>query len=240
MFELSVSWVSILTANVIIAIASVLQASVGIGLALLAVPLLALVDTRFVPGPLLLAGALLAFTTAYREWHAVDVQDFGLALLGLALGTVCGALALRGLSAAPLSQIFAGLILLAVAVSVSGVRVRPSRAALLTGGSAAGILGTMVGIHGPPIALVLQHARPEQARALLGAFFFVAYLGSVATLGVVGLFGLLQVQLAVALLPGVVAGLCVAPYLVGVVNPARLRGAILSISAASAVALFLR
>jgi uncharacterized membrane protein YfcA len=50
----------------------------------------------------------------------------------------------------------------------------------------------------------------------------------------------LQLQLAAALLPGGVAGLCVAPLLAGFVNPARLRVAILSISAASAVVLLWR
>ena len=98
----------------------------------------------------------------------------------------------------------------------------------------------MVGIHGPPIALVLQHARPEQVRAMLGAFFFVAYVGSVAALTAFGLFGVLQLQWAAALLPGVVTGLCVAPLLAEFLHPARLRGAILSISAASAVLLLLR
>jgi uncharacterized protein len=99
--------VTMIMANVIIAIASALQASVGIGLALLAVPLLALVDPRLVPGPLLLAGSVLAFASAYREWHAVDVKSFGLSLLGLAIGTVCGAVALRALRTAPLDKVFA-------------------------------------------------------------------------------------------------------------------------------------
>jgi len=232
--------VTMIVANVIMAIASMLQAAVGIGLALLAVPLLALVDPRFVPGPMLLAGSLLALASAYRERHAVDTKSFGLSLLGLAIGTVCGAVALRALSTVPLGKVFAIFILLAVALSASGLCVRPTRPALFAGGGAAGVMGTMVGIHGPPIALVLQHARPEQARAMLGAFFFVAYVGSVVALAAFGLFGMLQLQLAAALLPGVVAGLCVAPLLVGFFNPARLRVAILSISAASAVVLLLR
>ena len=170
----------------------------------------------------------------------MDVQSFGLSLIGLALGTVCGATALRVLRTAPLGKVFAILILLAVTLSVSGMRVRPTRMALFAGSSVAGVIGTMVGIHGPPIALVLQHARPEQVRAMLGAFFFVAYVGSVVALAVFGLFGMLQVQWAAMLLPGVVAGLGIAPLLVGCVNPARLRVAILGISAASAVVLLLR
>lgn len=159
-------------------------------------PELALVDPRLVPGSMLLAGSLLALASAYRERHAVDAKSFGLSLLGLAIGTVFGAAALRALSPAPLGKVFAILVLLAVALSVSGFRVRPTRPALFAGGAAAGMMGTMVGIDGPPIALVLQHARPEQARAMLGAFFFVAYVGSVVALAAFGLFGVLQLQLA--------------------------------------------
>ena len=232
--------VTVIAANIIMAIASALQASVGIGLALLAAPLLALVDPRLVPGPMLLAGSLLALASAYRERHGVDARSFGLALLGLAMGTIVGAVALRALRTAPLGKVFAVLVLFAVALSVSGLRVRPTRQTLFAGGAAAGVMGTMVGIHGPPIALVLQHAPPVQARAMLGAFFFVAYVGSVLALTTFGLFGLLQLQFAAELLPGVVAGLCVAPLLAGFVNPRRLRVAILSISASSAIVLLLR
>jgi uncharacterized membrane protein YfcA len=230
----------LLAANLIMMLATLLQASVGIGLALLAVPLLVLVDPRLVPGPMLLAGSVLTFVSAYRERHAMDTRGFGLALFGLAGGTVCGAVALRALRGAPLDKLFAILVLLAVALSVSGMRIRPTRSALLAGGGAAGVMGTMVGIHGPPMALVVQHARPEQARAMLGAFFFVAYMGSVTALASFGLFGVLHLQLAVYLLPGVVVGVSVAPILAGYMNPTRLRAAILLISATSAVVLLLR
>ncbi|MGE3541572.1 MAG: TSUP family transporter [Candidatus Tectimicrobiota bacterium] len=240
MFVPALPWSTLIAANLIMALASMLQASVGIGLALLAVPLLVLINPHFVPGPLLLAGSVLACASAYRERQALDPSSLGLAVLGLALGTVVGAGALRALSSAPLSKVFALLILCAVALSLAGWRIPPSRAALFTGGSAAGVMGTMVGIHGPPIALVVQYAPPAQARAMLGAFFCVAYIGSVAALAMFGLFGAFHLQLAMLLLPGVVTGLSVAPLLTGYLHPRRLRLAILLISASSAVVLLLR
>ena len=222
------------------AIASALQASVGIGLALLAVPLLVLLSPWLVPGPMLLAGSFLAFATAYRERHALDSGSFTLSLLGLLAGTVLGAVTLSTISIEHINRVFAILILLAVALSFAGPRLRPTRLALFAGGGGAGIMGTMVGIHGPPIALVFQNARPAQTRAMLGAFFFVAYLGSVLALAVVGLFGKLQLVLAAELLPGVVCGLLAAPFGAGFFNPARLRVAILGISASSALLLLFR
>jgi uncharacterized membrane protein YfcA len=75
---------------------------------------------------------------------------------------------------------------------------------------------------------------------MLGAFFFVAYIGSIVALAAFGLFGLFQLRLAVYLLPGVIIGLCLAPHLSGSLNPGRLRVAILIIYALSAVVLLLR
>lgn len=75
---------------------------------------------------------------------------------------------------------------------------------------------------------------------MLGAFFFVAYVGSVAALAAFGLFGVLQLKLAAGLLPGVVVGVFVAPLFVAFVNAVRLRVAILTISAARALLLLFK
>ena len=59
MIEHSLEPFNMAIAVAIMAMGSALQASVGIGLALLVVPLLALVDQSFIPGPMLLAGVML-------------------------------------------------------------------------------------------------------------------------------------------------------------------------------------
>ena len=223
------------------AIASALQASVGIGLALLAVPLLVLVDPHLVPGPMLLAGSLLDVCFGLAGTACAGGKGLRPVLAWpCAIGTVVGAIALSMVNTEHFSKVFAALVLLAVAVSISGLRIRPTQAALFAGGGAAGVMGTMAGIHGPPMALVFQNARPEQARAMLGAFFFVAYVGSVLALTAVGLFGMLELKLAAGLLPGVIAGVLVAPLLAKYLSPARLRVAILGISASSAILLLFR
>jgi uncharacterized membrane protein YfcA len=231
---------TLLAANLVMFFASAVQASVGVGIALVSVPLLALLHPQLVPGPMLAAGSLVALVTALRERQAIRVGGFGLSLAGLALGTVIGALALDALHGPDVERVFAVLILIAVGLSVAGLRVRPSPLSLGLGGTAAGIMGTMVGIHGPPISIVFQHARLDYARAMLGAFFFIAYVASCLALAVFGLFGVLELKRAAALLPGVCAGLLVAPRVAGRVSQAQLRAAILLVSAGSAVLLLLR
>jgi uncharacterized protein len=233
-------WVSVFAAVVIMAIGSALQAAAGVGLALLVVPLLALIDSTYVPGPMLMAGAVLAGMTAWRERHAVDRVGICLSLGGLLIGTVLGAVALRALQGPVLPKVFGILVLLAVILSIFGPPLKATARSLSVAGGAAGIMGTMVGIHGPPIALVFQNAEPAVARAMLGAFFMVAYLGSVVALFVVGLFGWSELVRAAILLPGVGLGLVVAPFIAPLVNRSRLKWTILAVSAVSALALLTR
>jgi uncharacterized protein len=240
MIEQPLEPLNIAIAVAIMATGSALQASVGIGLALFVVPVLALVDQSFIPGPMLLAGVVLALLTAYRERTAIDVPALRNSLVGLAVGTVIGALALWFASGLNLDKTFGGLVLLAVLISVSGYKFNATPRSLVLAGGAAGVMGAMVGIHGPPISLVFQNTEPRVARAMLGAFFSVAYLGAVAALAAFGLFGMPQLARAAILLPGVAIGLVVAPYLAGHIDGKRLRFIILGIAAASGLTLLVR
>ena len=233
-------WVSVLAAVATMALGSALQAAVGVGLALLVVPLLALIDTAYVPGPMLLAGTVLAAMTAWRERHALDRAGLRLSLAGLLVGTIIGAIALKALQGPALPKTFGVLVLLAVLVSVLGPAVRATAASLSVAGCAAGLMGTMVGIHGPPIALVFQNEEPAVARAMLGAFFTAAYLCAVAALVAVGLFGRGELARAAILLPGVGSGLIAAPYIAPYVNRRLLKWTILAVSTVSALTLLAR
>jgi uncharacterized membrane protein YfcA len=136
--------------------------------------------------------------------------------------------------------VFGALILLAVLVSVASPRFGATPRALFVGATASGIMGTMVGVHGPAIALVLQDREPAQVRATLGAFFAVGYIMAVASLTLVGLFGRHELALGMALLPGVGIGYLVAPAIAKFIDTRALRIVILVVSSVSAVALLLR
>jgi hypothetical protein len=82
-------------ATLIMAVGSAFQAAVGLGLALLVVPFLALIDTGFIPGPMLFAGIALTLLTAYRDREEIDRTTLGLSLGGLTIGTGIGAVALK-------------------------------------------------------------------------------------------------------------------------------------------------
>src|SRR5215472_15342003 len=193
-------------AVMIVAAGSALQAATGMGMALFAAPLLALIDPAFVPGPALCAVMALSAAVAWRERAAIDRRVLFVALLGLSAGCAIGAILLAVLIGRDLGRVFAALILAAVFLSVAGLRIRISRLALLIGGAASGILGTMAGVQGPPIALVLQHEAPDRLRATLCAFFAVGGLLSLVALAAAGAFGIAEIERGLELMPGVAFG----------------------------------
>lgn len=230
----------IIVAAGIMAIGCALQAAIGFGFALFAAPLLLLIDPRFIPGPILLAALPLCIWSAARERHAIDPRQLKLLLIGVAAGTVVGTSALKMLAGTDLTRLFAVLILAAVGLSLMVTRISPTPLYLLAGSGAGGIMGAMVGVHGPPAALVLQHAAPATVRAMLGAYFAFAYALAVAMLWLLGLFGPPDVSRAAAILPGTFVGMAAGPWLARHIDRRRSRIAILAISAASAILLLMR
>jgi uncharacterized membrane protein YfcA len=231
---------SIVLVTAIIAAAAALQAGTGMGMALLAAPLLLLVNPSLVPGPMLCATMVLSIAVVLRERTAINRELLAMAFVGLAVGCAMGAFALAALAGVNLAPVFAALILSIVMLSVLGLQIRATTASLLCGGVASGILGTMFGVHGPPIAIVLQHEPPDRLRATLCAFFAVGCGISLVALAAVGAFGVGQLGLGLALLPGVAIGFAFAPVVARMLDRRRARIAVLTISALSALALLLR
>jgi hypothetical protein len=176
-------------ANLLIAAGAAAQASIGMGLNLFAVPLLALIDPAYVPGPVLVHGFLLSCLASARLRESIDVQQLGLALIGLVGGTVAAAMLLVWVATEQLPRLLGLFVLLAVALSAAGYRIAPTTRTLLAASSAAGVMGIIAGAHGPPIALLFQHQSPSRIRGVLLPFFVFSNPIALAALAVIGKFG---------------------------------------------------
>ena len=230
----------LLLGTAITTLAAALQTAIGMGMGLVAGPLLVMLDPGFVPGPTLCGVMALSALIAWRERAAIDGAILRQSLLGLLLGSAIATAMLPWLIRIGLPQVFAVLILAAVGLSLSGVRIPTGRLALLLGGIASGVLGTLSGAHGPPIALVLQHEPPARLRATLCAFFTVGCAIALAMLAISGALTAGTTLGGLALLPGVGLGIMLGPHLARYINPRRGRIAVLAISALSALALLFR
>lgn len=231
---------ALLLAFVVVVAGAAVQGAIGFGFALLAAPLLALIDPTFVPGPVLIALLTLTVLMSVGGRDSLDWRGAGWAIGGRVPGSAVGAYALLALSEQVLAVTFASLVLAAVLLSVLGLRLRPQPPTLVTAGVLAGAMETTASIGGPPLALVYRRSSPEVARSTLSIIFVVGVLTSLAAVAAAGRLGVVELRLAVVLLPGVVAGLALSRLLRPVVDQGWLGPAVLALSAGSAVAVLVR
>jgi len=233
-------WGVALACVLVIYVGAVVQSSIGIGMGMIAAPLLALADSAFIPTVIVIAVLPLTLSVAWADRDHVQGRGVGVALLGRLPGTIAGALVAAALSAALLGVLVAVSVLAAVAASVSGQRFEPTDGHLTVAGFASGFTGTTTGVGGPPMALTYQHADPLVMRASLSAFFSVGAMMSLAALAATGQVSGHQLQLAAMLVPPVLLGVWTSRLLSGRLDPQVVRPAVLVICSVSSIALLAR
>jgi hypothetical protein len=221
-------------------IGSALQGAVGFGFALVAAPVLFLVDPMWVPGPIIFSALVLTSLSAIRERDAIDYRGLCWGLAGRLPGTFAGAAFVSAISPEQLATPLGLLVLLAVAISVSTVRFEPGPRTLFGAGVLSGFMGTTSSIGGPPMALVYQHGPGDRLRATLGAYFVAGAVMSLAALAVVDRFGPTEAWLGAALVPGIVLGFIVSNRLKGLVDRGYTRPAVLAVAVAAGLGVIIR
>ncbi len=230
----------IILSSIIVAIAACVQGSIGFGLAMLAAPLLVLIEPDLVPAPLIVNGLLLTFLMTYRERKAIDVRGVTWMATGCVPGIVVASVVLTVISADGFTILFSILVLLAVTISALGYSIRLTRTNVLIAGTLSGFMGTTSSIGGPPVALIYQNAPGAQMRGTLSAYFFICAILALIGLFFVGWFGIDELWLALSLLPGLIIGFAVSSITKGTLDQYSLRPAVLGLSAMAAIAVLAR
>ncbi len=224
----------------IVYLGAVVQSTIGIGLGLLAAPVLAIADRDFVPAVIVIIVFPLTLMVVAREHRAVDRRGVGFALIGRVPGVAIGAAAVTVAGPKALALLVGGSVLLAVLTSLTKVRFRTTPPALVTAGLASGFAGTATGIGGPPMALTYQHQDPAVMRSTISAFFAVGTLLSIGALMISGELGTRQWQLSLLVLPAVGLGFLTSQVFARRLRSDRLRPMILVLCTASAIALLVK
>ncbi len=232
--------IELVAASLAAAAGAAVQGSVGFGLSLVAVPILAIIDPRLVPGPVLCVAIVLTLLLSHRERGSIDLFGVTWGLAGRVPGTALGAAALVVMPQDKLSLVFGVLVLLAVGMSASRLRVRPTPLSLVGAGLLSGVMGTTAAIGGPPIALVLQHSSGARLRGTLSGFFLVGASVSLLALVVVGRFGRQELLLALALLPGILLGYAISGRTARWLDRGYTRVAVLTAATVAAIVVILR
>lgn len=230
----------IVGAFVAVALGAALQGSVGFGLSLVAVPLLALIEPRLLPGPLLCVAIVLTLLLSHRERRSIDFHGVKWGIAGRIPGAVVGAAALKVMPQEQISLMFGTLVILAVLISLLPIRIRPTAPRLLGAGLLSGFMGTTAAVGGPPIALLLQHSPGPQLRGTLSSFFVMGASVSLLALIAIGRFGVPELRLSLLLLPGILAGFWGSRYTARILDRGYTRTVVLVVSALAAALVILR
>jgi len=231
---------SLIMALLIITFSSTIQGSVGFGANLIAAPMLALIDTAFVPGPIFIASTSRMIAAALRERDQADWHFVGWAGLGRVPGVAAGALVLGTVSDSSLRLLVALTIILAVVLSSGIVKVPESRTTFAVAGALSGFGATSASIGGPPVALALQHRSGPQVRSSMSAFFVIGATMTLPAMALAGRLGSAEILTGLALVPASQLGFIISGPLRKYVDAGRVRPIVLSLSVISATALILK
>jgi uncharacterized membrane protein YfcA len=220
-------------------IGSTVQASIGIGVGMIASPVLAFADSDFIPAAIVISVLPLTFAVAWVDRSHIEPRGVGFALIGRFPGVILGALIVAALSDRVVAAMVAVSVLFAVFVSVTTKRFRPTDGSLVVAGMASGFTGTTTGVGGPPMALTYQHSDPATMRSTISAFFCVGSLMSIGALALAGEIGVRQWQLAGMLIPGVLLGVVTARLIQHRLDPASIRPAVLAVCTIASIALLI-
>jgi len=234
------SWPTFVVATLIIGTGAFLQGTVGFGMGLFSAPLLALIDHRFVPGPVVAASILLTLLMTRREWSDIRRADLGWSLGGRVGGIVLAVAVLDRVSTDGTDLLLGGLVLGAVVISGLGLSVQLRPRNLLGAGVVSGFMATTSSVGGPPMALLYQHEAGPSIRATLSAYFLLGGLLTLVGLALGGHLGRPEAIDAVALFPGVLIGYQASHRAMAAVSRTLLRRLILIVCAGSASVLILR
>ncbi|MGI9529333.1 MAG: TSUP family transporter [Acidimicrobiia bacterium] len=226
-----------LIALAITAGAAAVQGTVGVGFAMIAVPLLSLVNPDLAPVPQLLVILPMTFVMAWREREAMDLRGVGWIVVGRLPGLAIG-VALLAVATQRILDLFIGVVVLAaVVVLATGFHVKRTSATKFAAGLGSGTTGVVASIGGPPVALLYSDEEAATVRATLAAVFTIGVSLSAIARVSTGNITAQDVRVALVLFPAVVAGYLVSIRYKDRIPAGTVRVAILIVSGFAAAAL---
>jgi len=224
-----------------VAVAAALQRITGQGFGMVAAPLLALIMPEMLPTILLILGAFVGYRAMSADRSAVTLRELPPGFAGRAIGAVLAAwLAAAWIGTPAIGFAIAGVVYLAIALSLLGLRVAITPVSLFGAGLTAGLMGTLTAIGAPPMALLYQNEDRRRSAAMQNTFFMFGMIVSFAALLWQGLVWPHHLTTAALLLPGVLAGLWASRALQHALGNVPARPIALGLAGASATLLLIR
>jgi uncharacterized protein len=227
----------ILVAGIAVAVGALVQGGVGLGLGVMAAPVVTLLDPALMPGSMLVAGAVLPVLILAREARHTDWPGVSWALAGRLAGTAAGIWLVTAVPVAALGILVGAAVLVVIAVTALGAELPRNRWTLLTAGVVSGTTGTATSIGGPPVAVLYQREAGARVRASLSLFLSAGNLLALAALALAGHLPARDLEAGLVFLACAATGLAAAARFRRFLDAGRIRVAVLVTAAASAIIL---
>ncbi len=177
------------------------QTSMGFGFAIVVAPFLFRLNPDYVPAPLCLVVLFICLAQVVKCKNDLQVGALKAAIIGRIPGSAVGGMMLMFFSIQTLELYLGCLVLLAVAVSLCSIQLKPTSIRMGIAGFFSGVFGTSAAIGGPPMAILLQHEQAHKLRANLSAFFLFSSVLSLLVQFIAGFLSLKHILLTLPLLP---------------------------------------
>ncbi len=237
---MGMSWAAFVGLGLIVGLGAFVQRIIGFGLAVVAAPFVVMVEPQVMPAALLLTVLPLPALEVARGWRQIRWPWFGSAMIGRLATTPLGVYLVAVASAEVVSLSVAAMVLVAVAGSMTRVRIRATNPRALVAGLLTGVSATAASIGGPFLGLVLQEEPPRIVRATLAPFFLVGAAVSFTALLGAGEVHREAVVAGIAWLPFVAAGTLLAQPVRHRIDPLLFRRAMLALATVAALAVVAR
>lgn len=232
-----IAWIAALAVTFF---AATIQGIVGVGFAMVSVPILALIDPSLAPVPQLLITLPLTVAMAWRERDHLALRGVGWVVAGRFPGALIGIGLLAVATQATLEIAIAVLVLVAAAIIASGFHVSRTAGTQFGAGLFSGVSGLVASIGGPPLALLYSKDEGAVVRSNLAAVFVIGLSITITARAISGNMAWGDVQTATVLFPALVAGYVTSLFVKDRWSQDGLRKAILVLSVFGAFGLILR
>ena len=190
----------------LIILGAITQSAIGIGFGIPA-GILVLLEPSMVPSCIILMGSFLALSNAMLSYEDIIKADLIYSYTGRVIGSILAMpLIFLTLGTDYYLIIFGVLLLIATYLSAKKWNIVATKKNITIAGTASGIMGTLTGIGGPPMAIVYQNSSAPKVVATLNMFFGIGALFSVLLFVYFDLINLPEVMKSIYLAPGLVIG----------------------------------
>ena len=190
----------------LIILGAITQSAIGIGFGIPA-GILVLLEPSMVPSCIILMGSFLALSNAMLSYKDIIKVDLIYSFTGRVIGSILAMpLIFLTLGTDYYLIVFGVLLLIATYLSAKKWNIVATKKNITIAGTASGIMGTLTGIGGPPMAIVYQNSSAPKVVATLNMFFGIGALFSVLLFVYFDLINLPEVMKSIYLAPGLVIG----------------------------------